>query len=64
MKPDNLLPTACSLAYAELYITIGTIFRRYDMVLFKSTRADVDVAHEFHIPQVKKGSKGVQVLIS
>lgn len=52
-----------SLAYAEMYVTVATVFRRFDMELFDTTYEDVEVAHEFHIPQVKYGSKGVQVLV-
>ena len=54
---------SCSLAYAELYVTIATVFRRFDMELFETTNIDVDVAHEFHIPQIRQGSKGVQVIV-
>lgn len=52
-----------NLAYAEMYITLATLFRRYDFELFETTRDDVDVAHEYHIPQVKRGAKGVRVLV-
>ncbi|KAF6225448.1 hypothetical protein HO133_009448 [Letharia lupina] len=52
-----------NLAYAEMYIALATIFRRYNMELYETSRVDVDVAHEFHIPQVKKGSKGVRMLV-
>lgn len=52
-----------NLAYAELYITVATLFRRYDMELHETGKVDVEVAHEFHIPQVRKGSKGVRVLL-
>ena len=52
-----------SLAYAEMYTTLATLFRRYEMVLFETGRVDVEVAHEYHIPQVRKGSKGVRVLV-
>ena len=52
-----------NLAYAEMYIALATIFRRYNMELYETSRGDVDVAHEFHIPRVKKGSKGVRMLV-
>ena len=52
-----------SLAYAEMYITVATIFRRFDMQLYETTYADIEPAHEYHIPQVRKESKGVQVLV-
>ena len=52
-----------NLAYAEMYITLATLFRRYEMVLFETGVEDVQVAHEYHIPQVRKGSRGVRVLV-
>lgn len=53
-----------NLAYAEMYITLATLFRRYEMELFETGPADVEVAHEYHIPQVRKGSKGLRVLVN
>lgn len=52
-----------NLAYAEMYLTLATLFRRFDFDLFETTRVDVDAAHEYHIPQVERGSKGVRVLV-
>ncbi|KAI9875070.1 MAG: hypothetical protein M1830_008971 [Pleopsidium flavum] len=55
--------TGINLAYAELYVTLAAVFRRFDMELFETTKADVDVAHEYHIPQVRQSSKGVRVMV-
>ncbi len=44
-------------------MTVATVFRRFDMELFETTTADIEVAHEYHIPQVKQGSKGVRVMV-
>lgn len=52
-----------NLAYAEMYLTLVTLFRRFDFELFETTGVDVDVAHEYHIPQVKRDAKGVRVLV-
>ena len=52
-----------SLAYAELYVSLATVFRRFDFELFETDRSDVDVAREYHIPQVKKSSKGIRVMV-
>ena len=52
-----------NLAYAEMYITLATLFRRYEMELSETGPVDVEVAHEYHIPQVKNGSKGLRVLV-
>lgn len=52
-----------NLAYAEMYITLATLFRGYDMELYQTVKVDVEVAHESHIPQVRKGQKGVRVFV-
>lgn len=52
-----------NLAYAEMYLTLAVLFRKFDFELHDTTRAEVDPAHEYHIPQVKRGSKGVRVFV-
>jgi hypothetical protein len=55
--------TNSSLAKAELYLTIATIFRRYDhQELFKTTRKDVELKYDMFMPQPDMSSKGVSVL--
>jgi len=52
-----------NLAKAELYLTVATIFRRYDhQELFETTRMDVDIKHDMFLPQPDHRSKGVRVL--
>lgn len=51
------------LAYAEIYITIATLFRRYGLELWETERADVDVAHECHIPQARRNARPVRVVV-
>ena len=46
-----------------MYLALAVLFRRFDFELWETERADVDPAHEYHIPQVRKGSKGVRVLV-
>jgi hypothetical protein len=56
-------PFSCSLARAELNLTLATVFRRFDnQQLFESSRLEVDVKHNFLLPQQDKKSKGVKVL--
>jgi hypothetical protein len=56
----NCIP---SLARAELYLTLATVFRGYeDQELFESSRLDVDIAHDYLLPQPDARSKGVKVL--
>jgi hypothetical protein len=56
-------PLPYSLARAELNLTLATVFRRYDrQQLFESSRLDVNVKHDFLLPQQDKKSKGVKVI--
>lgn len=59
-------PRAClgmNLAYAELYVTLATVFRRFDFELFETGRGDVDAEHDFMVPCPRLDSKGVRVLV-
>ncbi|SMR47054.1 unnamed protein product [Zymoseptoria tritici ST99CH_1A5] len=51
------------LAQAEIYLTLAAVFGRFDMEIFETTRADIDVAHDFFNPQPRKGSVGLRVLV-
>lgn len=51
------------LSYAELYLTLGLLFRTVDMELFETTHADVDIAYDWLAPHPRKDTKGVRVLI-
>jgi len=52
------------LAYAELYIGLATIFRRFEFTLFETDRTDVDCHQEMASPRPKPGSLGVRVLVN
>lgn len=52
-----------NLAYAELYLTLEALFRKFELQLFETTRADIDVAHDFVAGTPRVGSKGVRVLV-
>ncbi|KAL2849261.1 cytochrome P450 [Aspergillus pseudoustus] len=49
------------LAYAELYLVLATVFRRYEIELAGVTREDIDMAHDFFDPAPKRDSKGLVV---
>ncbi|KAL4925707.1 uncharacterized protein BDV17DRAFT_294141 [Aspergillus undulatus] len=49
------------LAYAELYLVLATVFRRYEVQLMGVTRDDIDMAHDFFDPAPKQDSKGLIV---
>ncbi|KAI9764141.1 MAG: hypothetical protein M1840_008701 [Geoglossum simile] len=38
-----------NLAYAGVYITLATVFGRFEMELFETDRGDVDIVHDFSI---------------
>lgn len=52
-----------SLAYAELYIGLATMFRELDFELVGTGRDAVDMAADYFVPLPKAGTKGVRVLV-
>jgi cytochrome P450 len=64
-----------SLAYAELYMTLGKLFRWLGssevrgegdlgvLKLWETNRSDVQMVAEVLVPFVKQGSKGVRAII-
>ena len=54
-----------SLAHAELYLTIATVFRRYgeEMRLWETERRDVEPKRDFFVPATERGAKGLRVMI-
>lgn len=55
--------TLCSLAMAELYLGLATVFRRFTLSLYETDKSDVVLAHDHFIPMVKLDSKGVRVKV-
>lgn len=50
------------LAMAELYLVLGTMFRRFDMDLYHTVKEDdVDVARDCFIGEPKVSSLGIRV---
>ena len=52
-----------SLAYAEHYLTVAYIVRRYNMSLFDTTYADIETVSDYGMPMAKAGSQGVRVVV-
>ncbi|KAK4862118.1 hypothetical protein LT330_003256 [Penicillium expansum] len=52
-----------SLAYAELYLTVATLFRQIDMELYDTSDDDCGFSRDCFIPAPKRGSNGVRVII-
>ncbi|KAL5384587.1 hypothetical protein PMIN06_012506 [Paraphaeosphaeria minitans] len=51
-----------NLATAEIYLTLATVFRRFDMELYGTTERDAEIVHDFFIPHGHQDSKGVRVV--
>lgn len=49
------------LAWTELYLTLGMMFRKYRFELHEADVRDVEMAHDFFIPVTPLDSKGVRV---
>jgi cytochrome P450 len=52
-----------NLAWTELYLTLGMMFRRYKFELIEPDVRDVQVGHDFFIPVTWDGGKGVRVWV-
>jgi cytochrome P450 len=52
-----------NMAYAELYLGIASLFRRFELDLFETYPADVVSAQDTVSPQPYSGSKGVRVMV-
>jgi hypothetical protein len=55
--------TYSSLANAELYMTLASVFRNFTFELYKTDITDVELAHDFFLPSPRMDSKGVRVLV-
>ncbi|KAL6711503.1 hypothetical protein ACN47E_004437 [Coniothyrium glycines] len=53
-----------NLAYTELYLTLGMMFRRYRFELLDADVSDVEMGHDFFIPVTRTDSKGVRVFVT
>ncbi|KAF1994629.1 cytochrome P450 [Amniculicola lignicola CBS 123094] len=53
-----------NLAWTELNLTLGMMFRRYSFELHEADVSDVEMGHDFFIPVTKLDSKGVRVFVT
>jgi len=51
-----------NLANAEIYLTLATVFRRFNVELYETTARDAEVAHDFFVPHPHADSKGVRIV--
>jgi len=48
---------------AELYLTIATVFTRFEFELFDTNESDVRMEHAYLVPYPKWESKGIRVVV-
>ena len=53
-----------SLAYAELYLCLAAIARRFSFTLYQTTKADVEIMYDTFVPTPHRDSKGVLILVN
>lgn len=58
-----LLANERSLAYAELYLTVAHIFRRFELELFETDVDDVRLVRDRFFGAPRDGSKGVRAVV-
>lgn len=65
-KPSNVaqLSVPCSLAYAEIYLTIAAVVRRFDWELYETTLDDIVCQRDFFVAVASLESKGVRARLS
>jgi hypothetical protein len=48
----------------ELFVGLGTFFRRFQAELYETDITDVELAHDFMLPSPRLDSKGVRIKIT
>jgi cytochrome P450 len=51
------------LAYAELYIVLANVFRRFDLELWETGKESVELYCDKFVPRQREGVPGVRVLV-
>lgn len=52
-----------SLAKAEMYIILATVFNAFEFELFETDISDVEMAHAYLVPYPKWESKGIRMRV-
>ncbi|OOQ91241.1 Trichodiene oxygenase [Penicillium brasilianum] len=52
-----------NLAYAELYLAMATLIRRFDLELFETTEKNIEFARDFGTPFPNEGNYCIRVLV-
>jgi len=53
-----------SLAAAELFLTIGAVFRRLDLQLYETTESDIEIVWDGFAGGFRKESQGIRVKVT
>ncbi|GAB1210519.1 hypothetical protein APSETT445_009313 [Aspergillus pseudonomiae] len=53
-----------NLAYAELFLVIATVVRRFDIELYETPKSNIDFARDFGTPYPDKGNFSVRGLVT
>ncbi|KUL83802.1 hypothetical protein ZTR_06649 [Talaromyces verruculosus] len=53
-----------NLAYVEIHLALATLFRRFTFDLHETDVSDVEIAHDFMVPQPKLDTKGMRVKVT
>ena len=61
---DIVTNSFSSLAHAELYMVIATIFTQFDFELYETDITDVEMRHAYLVPYPKWETKGVRVKVT
>jgi cytochrome P450 len=52
-----------NLAKAEIFLTLATVFHRFNMELYETDWSDIEIVHDYFNPTPREDSKGVRVLV-
>ena len=59
----NRMCLGMRLAYAEIFLALATVFRRFEFRLYETGRRDVSAESNMFVPHPQKGSRGVRVIV-
>ncbi|KAI9728590.1 MAG: hypothetical protein M1834_007618 [Cirrosporium novae-zelandiae] len=54
---------AIHMAYAELFLALATVFRRFDMELYDTTRVNIDPKYDYFFPVPEETDERIRVLV-
>ena len=59
-----LIEIIISLAYAEMYLALAILFRRFSFELYNTIRErDIDLSRDYFVGETKKESPGARIKI-